>query len=633
VGPIIQQYRLLGILFRESISSLAAGLKSILNQHYYMNSIKNSIKKHFGSFVFFYSYLHNKIFIAIFISITVSILDGLGLSMFLPLLQVVDNKGDVDAESLGNLRFLVNGIKAMGIELSVGFVLLFMVLFFLFKGIAYYFSSIYLVILQQSFIKKVRLKLLAALNRMNFKSFITSDAGRIQNTMGGEVDSVARAFGSYFGTIDQGVMVFVYMAFAFIVDTKFAILVSIGGAITNILYKIIYSRTKKASVSLTTSNHSYQGLIIQHVSNFKYLKATGRIEEYGKRLAKQITNIEDSRMKIGILGSIGLAAREPLLVIVVASVILIQTQFFGSEIGTILISLLFFYRALTSLLSMQTHWNAFMSVSGSLENMQDFQKDIESNREEIGDTPFTKFEDAIVMNQVDFYYGKSKILDNISLRINKNQSTAFVGESGSGKTTLVNLVAGLLSEDKGEMIVDGIPSKYLDKESYQKRIGYITQDPVVFNDTVYNNVTFWAEPTPENMQRFEESIKKASLSKFLQMLPNGMETVLGSSGINLSGGQKQRISIARELYKNIDILIMDEATSALDSETEVAIKQSIDALHGQYTILIVAHRLSTIRNVDHIVYMNNGRIESEGDFSGLAERHPRFRKMIELQEI
>lgn len=598
-----------------------------------MNSLKKSIKKHFSSFVFFYRHLHNRIFIAICISIAVSVLDGLGLSMFLPLLQVVDNKGAVDAEGMGNLRFLINGIESLGIELSIGFVLLFMLLFFLFKGIAYYFSSVYSVILQQSFIKSMRLKLLSVLNKLDFKSFITSDAGRIQNTMGGEIDSVARAFASYFGTVEQGVMVFVYMTFAFFVDVQFAILVSIGGAVTNVLYKIIYNRTKNASRRLTSSNNSYQGLIIQHVGNFKYLKATGRVHEYGERLKNEINNIEESRKRIGILGSIGLAAREPLLVAVVACVILIQTQYFGGTMGTILISLLFFYRALTALVSMQVHWNSFMSVSGSLENMQSFQNEIESNKEKNGSIAFSKFKNAISINQVNFYYGASKILDNINLRIFKNQSVAFVGESGSGKTTLVNLIAGLLPEDNGEIFVDGISIKELERESYQKRIGYITQDPVVFNDTIYNNVTFWSEPTPGNLQRFEEAIQKASLSKFLQTLPNGKETELGNNGINLSGGQKQRISIARELYKSIDILIMDEATSALDSETEVAIQQSIDALQGQYTILIVAHRLSTIRNVDHIVYMNNGRIESEGSFSGLAEKHARFRKMVELQEI
>lgn len=598
-----------------------------------MNTIKKNIKKHFGSFVFFYRYLHNRIFFAIGISVIVSILDGFGLSMFLPLLQVVEDKGAVDPEGLGNLGFLIHGIEKLGIELTIGFVLLFMMVFFVFKGIAYYFSSVYIVILQQSFIKSIRLKLLSSLNRLSFKNFITSDAGRIQNTLSGEVESVARAFGSYFGTIDQAMMVVVYMSFAFFVNAQFAVFVAIGGLITNILYKMIYNHTKRASRKLTLANNDYQGLIIQHVTNFKYLKATGRVKEYGDRLMNQISDIEDARRRIGVLGSIGLAAREPLLVAVVASVILVQTQVFGGEMGTILISLLFFYRALTSLASMQVHWNAFMSVSGSLENMQSFQHELESNIEENGTTDFLKFKNAITLDQIDFSYGTSRILNKINLNILKNQSVAFVGESGSGKTTLVNLIAGLLPEDNGKLCVDGVAIKDLHRESYQGRIGYITQDPVVFNDSIYNNITFWSEPTVDNLKRFEEVIQQASLSKFLQALPAGKDTILGSNGVNLSGGQKQRISIARELYKDIDILIMDEATSALDSQTELAIQQSIDALQGMYTILIVAHRLSTIRNVDHIVYMNDGRIECEGTFSELAGKHPRFKKMVELQEI
>lgn len=598
-----------------------------------MDSLKSIIKKYFGSFVFFYHYLRNKIFIAMGFSIAVSILDGFGLSMFLPLLQVVDNNGSVNAEEMGNLRFLIDGIEALGINLNIGFVLLFMLLFFAFKGVAYYFSSLYIVILQQSFIKSMRLRLLNSLNRMNFKSFVTSDAGQIQNTMSGEVDNVARGFASYFGTIEQGVMVVVYMTFAFFVNVQFAVLVTIGGIATNFLYKIIYNQTKKASLKLTDSNNNYQGLIIQHVANFKYLKATGKVRNYSARLENEIIDIESSRKKIGVLGSISSATKEPLLVAVVACVILVQTKVFGGAMGSILISLLFFYRALNSLVFTQLHWNAFLSVSGSMENMKNFQNKLESNREKNGDISFGKFEDSIVINQVDFSYGDFKILKNINLDIQKNQSIAFVGESGSGKTTLVNLIAALLPQDNGSLYIDGLSFGDLEKSTYQKRIGYITQDPVIFNDSIYNNVTFWSELTPENIHRFEKAIQQASLAKFLNTLPDGKDTELGNNGINLSGGQKQRISIARELYKDIDILIMDEATSALDSETEVAIQQSIEALKGKYTILIVAHRLSTIRNVDRIVYMNNGKIESEGSFSELVYKQPRFKKMVELQEI
>src|SRR5699024_4890563 len=176
------------------------------------------------------------------------------------------------------------------------------------------------------------------------------------------------------------------------------------------------------------------------------------------------------------------------------------------------------------------------------------------------------------------------ILEDVNLRIPKNRSVAFVGESGSGKTTLVNLVSGLLPEGEGEIVVDGTPLREIKKETYQSRIGYVSQDTVVFNDTVYNNVTFLAEPTKENLAKFERVIEKASLSVFLNELPEGKDTVLGNNGINLSGGQKQRISIARELFKEIDILILDEATSALDSETEKEIQDNLDQLKGEYTL-------------------------------------------------
>jgi subfamily B ATP-binding cassette protein MsbA len=195
------------------------------------------------------------------------------------------------------------------------------------------------------------------------------------------------------------------------------------------------------------------------------------------------------------------------------------------------------------------------------------------------------------------------------------------------------MIAGLLPCDHGEMRIDGIDITNINVESYQKRIGYITQEPVIFNDTIFNNVTFWAPRTAENEQKCIEALQKASVHQFVSDQPLGVETQLGNNGINLSGGQKQRISIARELYKDIDILIMDEATSALDSETEKMIQENIEALKGQYTILMVAHRLSTIKNADAIVLMDNGRIKEMGNFQELIERVPRFKTMVELQEV
>ncbi|HLS71806.1 MAG TPA: ABC transporter ATP-binding protein [Chitinophagaceae bacterium] len=597
-------------------------------------SLKKFIKKYFSSFAFFYSYLRNKIFIAFALSIAVSFLDGMGLTMFLPLLQVVGGEQIAsNSEDMGNMAIVYETFQKLGIPLSLLPVLLIMILFFVLKGIATYINSIYRVILQQSFVRKVRLDLLNSLNRMSYKKFILADVGRIQNTMTGEVMNLSNAFVSYFQTFQQALMLLVYIGFAFFLDPKFALLVSLGGGLTHILYHFIYKSTKKASIQLTKNNSMFQGFMIQHIANFKYLKATGRIKNYGQKLEDRVHEIEGFRKKMGYLTSISEAAREPLLIIIICLVMFIQVQYLGGNIGTMLISLMFFYRGLIALVGMQQNWNRFLQVSGSMENMLDFQDFLRKNLEKDGKERFEVFKNSIVLKNVDFYYGASQILKNINFSIPKNTSIAFVGESGSGKTTLVNLISGLIPEDAGEITVDGIVLKNIKKSTYQNRIGYVSQDAVIFNDTIFNNITFWAEKTEENLRKFEKAITQAALSDLLVELPEGMETELGNNGINLSGGQKQRISIARELYKDIDILILDEATSALDSETEKEIQESIDALQGKYTILMIAHRLSTIRNVDQVVLMDKGKIVDVDTFENLVQNQDRFRKMVELQEL
>ncbi|MDG4946644.1 ABC transporter ATP-binding protein/permease [Weeksellaceae bacterium KMM 9713] len=598
-----------------------------------MNTIKNLIKKYFSSFVYFYKHIGNRIFIMMLLSLAVSVLDGFGLTMFLPLLQMVSGDNSIDSEQLGNLSFVIEALESTGIPMTLTSILLFMILFFIFKGMAAYIKQVYFVFVQQSFIREMRIKLVHGVNSMNFKKFITSDTGLIQNTMSGEVAKVSNGFISYFTTFQNAIMVFVYVVFAFIVDAQFAVLVAIGGIATNFIYKIIYSKTKKASRELTTASHMDLALLVQHIANFKYLRATGMKKIHTDKLIKNIDYIENNRKKIGIYTGIGIAVREPLLVIVVAVVIIIQVKVLNGSMGALLVSLLFFYRALSSLMAMQQSWNTFLGVSGSLENMQNFQLFLEQNKESDGDLTFDKLKSNLEIKELSFAFDTTPILKNINLTINKNQSIAFVGESGSGKSTLVNILVGLLKPTSGNYIINKNSITKYKKLSFQQKIGYITQDAVIFNDTIYNNITFWAPKSDENLQKFNEVIKQAALEEFLFEIENGIDTVLGNNGINLSGGQKQRISIARELFKDIDILIMDEATSALDSETEKAIQDSVDNLKGKYTIIIIAHRLSTIRNVDKVVLMNKGEIIDSGEFNELAERNSRFRKMIELQEL
>lgn len=574
-----------------------------------------------------------RVFIRVFLSLGVGVMDGFGLAMFLPLLQMVDDNTGTDTNSMGSLSFLVTFLGGIGIHINLVNVLIVICLFFILKGTAMYINNIYDVHVRQRFIQQIRESLTKDFTHLSYKYFVMSDSGKIQNTLSGEVDRISQAYTTYFNAFQQFALVVIYMIFAFSINAQFAILITVGGILTNFIFRTIYVNTKRASHKLTEGTNAYQGLIIQYVANFKYLKASGALKKFSKKLLNTIDDIQHNNEKIGILNGIITATREPLLVIVVCAVIFTQVTFFGGSLATILISLLFFYRALSALVVMQTYYNTFLSLAGSMDNMTNFEKEIKFNLEKDGIVEIDEFKKQIALKSADFYYGDTHILEDITITVEKNESIAFVGESGSGKTTLVNLLVGLMPLDRGQLYVDDIDRRSLNVESYQQRIGYITQEPVIFNDTVFNNVTFWDEKTPQNVSRFYETLKKAAIYDFVLAQGQKEDELLGNNGINLSGGQRQRISIARELYKNIDILVLDEATSALDSATEKSIQQNIDALKGEYTLLIVAHRLSTIKHVDTIYLLENGRITDCGTFSELYERSEKFKRMVTLQEM
>lgn len=599
-----------------------------------MHSLKSLIKKYFSSFAYFYKYLRHRIFLMLMLSILIGLLDGLGLTMFLPLLQMADGSASAGGNGLGNLDFVVNGINALGIELNIKSALLFLFVFFVLKGIVVYIASVYKVKINQFFASTLRINLTTLFTKYSFKAFVTADVGRIQNSFTAEIARISMAYSNYSECIQQIVMVLVYLGFVFMVDWKFALLVCAGGLVSNLFFRGLFKKTKIQSAELTKNNSNFHGFIIQYITNFKYLKATGFLSTYARKLISGIKQIEQNNTQIGILNAQITALREPFMIGIVCLVILIQVTYMDGNLGAIMVSLLFFYRALTALMAFQSKYNSFLSASGALENIRDFEDDLKNHAESLGTTILKSFQQHIVLKDLDFGYSEPDgVLKQINLSIHKNETIAFVGESGSGKTTLVNLVSGLLKPNAGVVLIDGIGHQELNIASFQSRIGYISQDPVMFNDTIFNNVTFWAEPTEANKSRFWESISKAALTDFISALPGKEQTLLGNNGINLSGGQKQRISIARELYKDIDILILDEATSALDSETEREIQENIDALKGIYTILIIAHRLATIKKADTIYLMDKGQIISSGNFEELVETSERFRRMVELQEI
>lgn len=553
--------------------------------------------------------------------------------MFLPLLQLVATDGTSTTSNLGNLSFVVTGLESIGLNLTLTAVLVVMTLFFMMKGLLIFFQNRYGVRVLQYFITTIRKNNINRFNQVNFKYFIKSDIGQIQNTLTGETERIAMAYSSYFQAFQQAIMVVVYLGFAFFVDAKFAVLVGIGGVLTNVVFKKVYAQTKLASQALTQNNNALQGLLIQHVAHYKYLKATGMLWVYSSKLFDKIEELQQVGRRMGTLSAILKGAREPMIIIVVAIVILIQVNLLDSPLGPILISLLFFYRALASVVATQTAWNYFLERSGAMANLKSFEKELDANQQIGLNADSLVFNESIQLQRVGVQIDTVSILKDIYLTLPKNKTIAFVGESGSGKTTLLNVFSGLLEISSGQLLVDGQPIPSLQNAAFQRSIGYITQEAVIFNDTLFNNITLWATKNEQTLNRFYKVIQEASLEEFVSSSAAKEELLLGNNGVNLSGGQRQRVSIARELYKQPQLLLLDEATSALDSETELAIKESIDYLKGTLTILTVAHRLSTIKEADVVVFLKSGRIQTTGTFDELIEKEPDFKRMVHLQEL
>lgn len=225
----------------------------------------------------------------------------------------------------------------------------------------------------------------------------------------------------------------------------------------------------------------------------------------------------------------------------------------------------------------------------------------------------------------------NQIFKNLSFSIEPNTTVAFVGKSGSGKSTILNLMSKMYEADSGEVLIDNVNINDLDKTSLRKAISLVNQFPYIFDMTIKENLLLAKESASD--RQIMNAIKKSSLKEFIDTLPKGIDTKVGESGIKLSGGQKQRLAIARALLRNSPIIIFDESTSSLDNFAQEEVKKSIDALKGHSTIVIVAHRLSTIKNVDKIFFLDNGVIQDSGTFEELFKRNKNFKAMFLVENI
>jgi ATP-binding cassette subfamily B protein len=229
--------------------------------------------------------------------------------------------------------------------------------------------------------------------------------------------------------------------------------------------------------------------------------------------------------------------------------------------------------------------------------------------------------------------GAPWVLDGLSLDIPKGARIGFVGSTGSGKSTTLDLLMGLLAPTEGELIVDGTRIRGAIVRAWQRTIAHVPQSIYLADTTLAENIAFGVPPGSIDRERVREAARKAQIAEFIESRPEGYEAFVGERGIRLSGGQRQRIGIARALYKQASVLVLDEATSALDNVTEQSVLDSIEGLDRELTILLIAHRLSTVRRCDTIVELEHGAVVAQGAYEELLRRSPSFRTMVEATRI
>lgn len=252
-------------------------------------------------------------------------------------------------------------------------------------------------------------------------------------------------------------------------------------------------------------------------------------------------------------------------------------------------------------------------------------------KETFGDKHLDKVDGNFEFKNVSFKYNENKVLNHLNFKVKANETVAFVGKSGAGKTTIFNLLCKMYDNYDGKITIDGVDIKELDKDSIRGNITIVSQNPYIFNMSIRDNLKLVKKDLTE--EEMIEACHLAALDDFIESLPLKYDTIVGEGGITLSGGQKQRLAIARAFVQKTEIILFDEATSALDNETQAKIQQAIDNLQQEYTILIIAHRLSTVKNADRILMIEDGRIVAEGKHNELIKNCKSYKELYETEIV
>ena len=563
-------------------------------------------------------------FILILILI-MALTDMIGVASIIPFMAVLTNPGIIETNSVLNKLFdLLNifGVNAINEFIFVLGILVFVLLIFSLslKAITSYFQYRFIMMCDYSLGKR----LIETYLRQPYSWFLDKNSAELGKSILSEAALIAQqGIGPLMNLIAQGAVTFALIILLILVDLKLALIISlvIGGAFFSIAYFFTKFINRIGKERFITNQQRFK-IVNEAFGAFKETKLGGLEDFFIKKYSHNAFKNAKHQASMSILGELPRFFIEAVAfggMLLLVLYIISQNGIFVDAIPLISVYAFAGYRLIPSIQRVYNAINSLKFADTAISNLYSDLKNLKTSEINV-DQKILQFNKSITLNNISYCYPNSSrfSLKDVKITIPVRKTIGIIGATGSGKTTIVDVILGLLDAQKGTLEIDNNIISKKNIKNFQRLIGYVPQNIFLTDDTIASNIAFGVDPNNIVPQSIERSSKIANLHDFvINELPEQYNTVIGERGIRLSGGQRQRIGIARALYHDPKILILDEATSALDNNTEEVVMEAINKLSKNITIILIAHRLNTVKNCDIIFKFDKGQLVDQGSFNEL----------------
>jgi len=576
---------------------------------------------------YFWPY-RNRLFLITIISLLCGLFQFVSLGTLAPLINIIST----NQEPTGNLwNILKNFFGLFNIELNVSVLLIVLIIVFLLGQMAVFFKQTLQVNLRFKFVYDIKKQVFSQLLYADLAYHNNKKIGNFLDTILIETERAGSGLFTITQFFSDTILVIVYVLMLFYISMDLTIICFIIVAIMLLFINKMLEISKIFGRKIVDSNTEINEYTSERLSLLKLIKANSSQDLESNFFSNVVDRFCQINAKYVLNGYRIDLVFQSLIFSVAVMIVYLSLFIFQLSVGLIAVFLFTLLQLMGPLRNINVQRHDLSAMIASLSHVD--QIITESNTKTTiidGDRKFTGILENIQMKNIMHSYVPDKpVLQGISLIIGKNELVGFVGPSGGGKSTLVDLIMRLIDPTSGAIEIDGINLKEFNVKSFHAKVGLVSQDIFIFHEDVLFNICYGADEV--SLERAQIAAKIAYAHEFIEQLPQGYHTPLGDRGVKLSGGQKQRIALARAIYKNPDLLILDEATSALDTESEKIIQNSINAIKHKYTIIVVAHRLSTIENADKIFVIDGGNIMESGTHTELMISNGTYAKYRLMQ--